>query len=618
MLQAFRTHKRWMMFIASFFIVPSFVVTGVYSYNRMIQSEEKVAEIDGEGISPQEFDNAKRQYLDNVRRAQGSQFNAASFDTQAARAMILDYLLNERALKLEIAKSHVLVSESDAINLIKSAGVFQKNGKFSPEAYQNYLHATGKSDAIFVNELRADMARDVLTGTITRTTLESEFGAKVLFDVMREERTVRYASISSQDFMKTSKPDAKDVRAFYDANLDAFKVAENVDIEYVTLSPASYTNITVNEDEVRAFYEQNATRFTVAETRRASHILVRGEDDKALAKAKSLLEQAKKNPKRFAALAKANSEDPGSAQKGGDLGFFGRGAMVAPFEKAVFEAKKGEIVGPVKTDFGYHVIYVTDLKPSRQQPLAEVRADIEKLYRNNQALRLFANDAETFSNMVYEQSESLAPVIERFKLKPEKLSGVTRNFTDELITPQVSEALFSFDVLKDKRNTSAIEVASNTLLSARVTAHHPESVLPFEEVRPQIENLLTRRNAMAAAKAQAEKLLARYEAGDRNALRFGKPVTVSRQAPQGVPVSALNALMLAKVPQRIVAQGDSAWLVVDVQKSAVPEATQDELAGLKSQLLGMFMPGESRAYLSALKTKYEAKVLNKDYLPEKK
>ncbi len=613
MLQAFRTHKRWMMFIASFFIVPSFIVTGVYSYNRMIQNDEQIAEIGGEGISPADFDNAKRRFLDAARREQGSQFNAAAYDTKEARAVILESLLNERALALEIANSHVQISEAEAVNLVKHAGVFQRNGKFSSEAYQNYLHAIGKSDAIFVAELRRDMAREVLTGAITRSSLESEFGAKILWDVMKEERTVRYAKVESKDFLKTSAPTDKEVRDFYDAHPDAFKVPENVDIEYVTLSPASYTDISVNVDEMKTFYEQNIARFTTPETRRASHILIAGDTEEAQKKAQNLAATLKKTPSRFAALAKTNSEDPGSAKQGGDLGFFGRGQMVAEFEKAVFENKKGTVVGPVKTQFGYHIIYVTDIRPSSVKSFNQARAEIETLYKNNQALQLFANDAETFSNMVYEQSESLTPVIEKFRLKTTQVKGVTRNFTNELITPQVVEALYSYDVLNDKRNTSALEVGSNTLLAARVVAYHPESIETFEAVKADIKTILTQQNAVMKARKVAEDRLADLEKGKTASVKFGRAVTVSRQAPNGLTPAVVNALMLAKVPSKVSAQGDLDFYIVDVMSSKLPKTDPDELAGLKSQLMSLYMPSESRAYLASLRAKYDAKVLNKDY-----
>ena len=533
MLQSFRTHKRLMMGIAMIFIVPSFVVTGIYSYNRMT-ADDALAEVGGESITAVDFDNAKRQHLDSLRRQLGTNFNPNMLDSQAARAEILANLIAERALGIEMARDYVMVTEADAINMVKSAPNFQRDGKFSREAYQQFLNAIGKSDELFVLELRRDMARQLLLGGASNTAIVPTALAQQVHQMMTEERVIRLSTITPEEFMKTVTVTDDEAKAFYDANKSLFVVPESVDIEYVTLSPANFLDIKPTEDDVKSFYEQNLQRFTVAEQRRASHILIA---DKSLsdadlkAKADKLYAELKAKPALFAQRAKELSQDPGSARQGGDLGFFGKGMMVPEFEKAVFEGKKGDLVAPVKTDFGYHIIRIDDVQPQKVKSLAEARGEIEALYAQQASMQAFASEAENFTNMVYEQSDSLEPVATKFNLKVEKLANVTRTFKHDLINGNVVEALYGFDALSDKRNTNAIEVAHNTLLSARVTAHHPETTKTFEAVKAEIKDRLTAEKAADAAKKAGEDQLAALKKGAKIAVKFGEAKSVTRSMP---------------------------------------------------------------------------------------
>ena len=511
MLQAFRTHKRWMMFIAMIFIIPSFVVTGIYSYNRMSDEESTIATVGESSITVMDFDAAKRQYLDNLRRQMGPSFKANILDTQEARVMILNNLINERLLLLEQMTDYVTIGEADAISVIKQAPAFQRNGSFSADAYKQFLNASGKSDEQFVQELRRDLSREMLTSSIATSSVGSTAIAQRIHNLLSEERTVRTYSISPEQYKKQVKVNDEEAQAFYRDNQSLFAVPESVDIEYVTLSPANYKNIKPSEEDVKTFYEQNPQRFTSPEERSASHILISTagvEEAKAKKEADDLYANLKANPKLFNQLAKEHSDDPGSAQKGGALGFFGRGVMVPEFEQAVFSGKKGDILPPVKSAFGFHIIRIDDIHAPTLKPMNAVRSEIEALYAEQKSMEMFADDAENFSNMVYEQSESLDPVIEAFKLEKHTLNGVTRDYESDVINGHVVDSLYSFDVLDDKRNTNAIEVARNTLLAARVVKHHPASTKAFDEVKSQITTALTNQKAAEMAKAEGEKTLA--------------------------------------------------------------------------------------------------------------
>lgn len=623
MLQAFRTHKRWMMFIAMIFIIPSFVVTGIYSYNRMSDSENDLATVGDTSITMMDFDNAKRQYLDNFRRQMGQSFKPNMLDTAEARASILAALISDRAISLEIASEYMNVGEADAINLVKQAPAFQRDGKFSTEAYQQFLNSMGKSDEQFVLELRRDLTRQMLLSAVSQTTQASNTVAQRIHDLLTEERTIRTFEIKPTAFLKSVSVTDAEAQSYYDQNKSLFAVPESVDIEYVVLSPESYKNIKASEDDIKTFYEQNLQRFSTPEERRASHILIAVNNEKTDADAKKeadeIYKQLQADPSKFAQLAKSKSADPGSARQGGDLGFFQKGMMVPEFDNAVFSGKKRDLVAPVKTQFGYHIIKIVDVKAAQAKPLKEVRGEIEALYQQQAAIRAFAEDAENFSNMVYEQSESLQPVAERFGLKIQTVKNVTRDFEDQLINPNVIEALYGFDVLEDKRNSNAIEVASNTLLSARVTAHHKQTVKTFDEVKGDIVATLKNQKATEAARAQGSADIAKLLDKKSASAKFGDKTVISRERPGAYAYEVVTAALRPeanKLPTYTGVQTqDGSYFVIEVQSSKKIEASPEQLAMRKAELAQLYSNPEQAAFISGLETKFGTQILKDEYKP---
>ena len=623
MLQAFRTHKRWMMFIAMIFIIPSFVVTGIYSYNRMSDSENDLATVGDTSITMMDFDNAKRQYLDNFRRQMGQSFKPNMLDTAEARASILAALISDRAISLEIASEYMNVGEADAINLVKQAPAFQRDGKFSTEAYQQFLNSMGKSDEQFVLELRRDLTRQMLLSAVSQTTQASNTVAQRIHDLLTEERTIRTFEIKPTAFLKSVSVTDAEAQSYYDQNKSLFAVPESVDIEYVVLSPESYKNIKASEDDIKTFYEQNLQRFSTPEERRASHILIAVNNEKTDADAKKeadeIYKQLQADPSKFAQLAKSKSADPGSARQGGDLGFFQKGMMVPEFDNAVFSGKKGDLVAPVKTQFGYHIIKIVDVKAAQAKPLKEVRGEIEALYQQQAAIRAFAEDAENFSNMVYEQSESLQPVAERFGLKIQTVKNVTRDFEDQLINPNVIEALYGFDVLEDKRNSNAIEVASNTLLSARVTAHHKQTVKTFDEVKGDIVATLKNQKATEAARAQGSADIAKLLDKKSASVKFGDKTVISRERPGAYAYEVVTAALRPeanKLPTYTGVQTqDGSYFVIEVQSSKKIESSPEQLAMRKAELAQLYSNPEQAAFISGLETKFGTQILKDEYKP---
>ena len=631
MLQAFRDHKRWLMFIAMVLIIPSFVVTGIYSYNRMSAADNAIAKVGEVSITPEMFDRTKRDQLERLRQQMGEQFRAGILDSEEGRDAILNQLLDTTAIEQTVAKNYISVSEADAVNLIKGAAAFQENGKFKPELYERFLQSQGKSDQQFVWEIRNSLAREALVSAVSGTYPMPDAIVRGMHKLLTEERHVRTKIVNIDQFFEQVSVTPEEVKAYYDAHRDGFKAVEHVNVEFVTLSPDDFKDkVTVNKEEVLAYYEQNKQRWATPEERSASHILIEFGEDKAASKAKAeeILARVKADPTTFAKEAADHSVDPGSASQGGQLGFFGRGVMVPPFEDAVFSAKVGDIVGPVESDFGWHIIKVDDIIEAQARPFEDVKSVIEQEYVDQMAVRLFAEKAEDFTNIVYEQADSLEPVAEEFGLTIQTADNITREgivanptlkplFNDHMI-----DNLFNDESLQEKRNTSAIEVRANMLMSARITKYVPESIRPLEEVTVDIEAGLEIQKATELAKAAGEKALAEVRASNKMGDDFGEAVWVSRHRTAGHPSDFVNHVVAVPAEKLPVYTGMSvaggAYMIAYIDETKVPTPDDRELQSLATELASVYGEADRIGYLKALRETLGEEMLRPDFVKGEK
>ena len=624
MLQAFREHKRWLMVIAMVFIIPSFVVTGIYSYNRMTQSDNSIVKVGDVSITPENFDMAKRQQLERLRQQMGESFHASVLESPEAREDLLRMLMDEAAINQVVAKNYVAVSEAQAIALIKNADALKVDGKFSAERYEQFLRSQGKSDQQFVQEIRQDLAKEAVLSGVTATYPVPKALTEQFFEILTEERNVQTLELAADAYLDKVAVTEDEIKAYYNAHLKDFLSPEHVKAQYVVFSPEAFKDQKANPEEVKTYYEQNQARWGVPEERRASHILIEFGDDKAAAlkKAEEIAVEVKADPSKFAELARTNSVDTGSAEQGGDLSFFGRGVMTKAFEDAVFAAKKGDIVGPVETEFGYHVIYVTDIHEATVEPFEAVKEEIEREYAEQQAIRAFSEHADEFTNLVYEQSDTLDAAAEKFGLKVETADFVTRNgVTDpelsKIITDHVAESLFGSEALKEKRNTSAIEVPGNRLVAARVVEYFPEAERPLADVQGLITDNLKRQKAGTMAVEAGEAKLADVQKS-KSLEGFGDAMWISRRAAQGQEASVVNAALAvpsSKLPaytSAVLADGSSVILYVSETKKH--EAKPEELAGIARELSAVYGESDRRGYLDALEHTLGLKILRPDFV----
>jgi peptidyl-prolyl cis-trans isomerase D len=388
-------------------------------------------------------------------------------------------------------------------------------------------------------------------------------------------------------------------------------------------------SIVLNEEDLKTYYEQNVGRLSGKEERRASHILINAPKDmladdrkKARDRADAVLAQVRKAPDSFADVARKNSQDGGSAPNGGDLDFFGRGAMVKPFEDAAFALKKGDISEVVESDFGFHVIKVTDIKAPKQRSFEELRALIESDLKTQQAQRKFAETAEAFTNGVYEQSDSLKPVADRLKLDVKTASDLQRNplpgGKGVLANPKLLTAIFSPDSLEKKRNTEAVEVAVNQLASARVTQYTAARTRTLSEVRLNVKDRLVAAQSAEMAKKEGVAKLALWKGAAPNNLPAA--VVVTREGAQIVPAQVLDAVLLADastLPAWVgIDMGAQGYVVARVNKLMLrntPVAATAEQE--RKQYAQWVANAENQAYYRMLADRFKVQIKAKRPVP---
>ncbi|GHU06269.1 peptidylprolyl isomerase [Betaproteobacteria bacterium] len=634
MFDAVRNNKRIVQVFLGLITLP-FAFWGVDSYMSNIGAGNDLASVGDSKISLYQFEQSLRERQEQMRQSMGAEYKPEIMNLPEVRLGILNNLIDQRLLLLEASNKRLRVSDQALQQFIANIPSFQEDGKFSSSRYEALIRAQSKSPAQFEGELRQDLALQQLIGSVSASAFVSTTQAEQMLRIQTEERHFSEFKIATAPFAEKLKIEPETVQKFYDENKTRFEVPEQVKAEYVVLSlEALLPQITVSDAEIKSWHESHLERYQQPEERRASHILITPDSDakdardakeKARAKAEDVLKDVQKDPSRFADLAKQYSQDPGSAQQGGDLGFFSRGMMVKPFEDAVFSQKEGEISGLVESDFGYHIIKLTGIHEAKERPQQEVRAEIENELKRQAASRQFAEAAENFNNLVYEQSDSLQPAADKFKLEIQKTDWVPKNADAQaraalgvLNNDKVLSALFSEDAVKNQRNTEAVEVAANTLVSARVLEHVAATIQPFETVKDDIENYLKDEEAMKQARADGEARLAELAKGeDRIAWPEAQGLSRLQARESQLPFSALQAIFKAdvqKLPAYIGVSLDDSYSLFKIDKVVQPEKVdENQLKALKDEYAGVISREDLSAYLSSLRSRYKIDI-NKSLL----
>lgn len=600
-----------------------FALFGIDSYLNQAGRNVAVAEVNGSNISVQEYANA----LQNVRNRLQSEgkMDQAQLDSPEVKSLVLNQLINKRLLSKEIQQEKYAISDAQLSTYITGMPEFQKEGKFSQELYDQTLEQNHISASKFEAGMRADMLAQQAQDGISKLAFVSKTRAENTFQLTNQQREVTVAELKTKDFMKDVKIDPSEVKSYYEKHKDKLLVPEKVKIEFLLLSASSLIpTIQVSDDEIKKYYDENAAKFQGNEQRRASHILIGfgvnatpEQKQQAKAKAEEIEAILKKNPKRFEELAVKESQDPGSASKGGDLGTFGRGAMVKPFEEAVFKMKVNQISDIVESEFGYHIIKLTEASgDSSDFNSLKPKIKAELLYQKAQAA--FTDKAEGFSNMVYEQSGSLEPAAKAFSGQVQKSDWLSREEGAKFFkNDKIMNLVFSEESLKEHRNTEAVEVSPNNLVSARVVDYKPAAPRSFDEVKGSIEALLKLEAASKLALAKGEAALKDLRAGKEvKDIEWITPVTVDRKNAQGLTDLAMNQVFktnAAKLPAYSgVADAKQGYLLVKVIKVEPALADDAEAKKTAQTDLNAALAAEYLAsYKQSLREKSKVKVNEK-------
>lgn len=628
MFDAIRNKSRILMGLLVILIIPSFVLFGVDGYNNRDSRGAVVAKIGDQEITQQQWDAVHQQEVDRIRASMPN-LDAKMLGSEQARYASLERMVNERLIAVASEKQILVTSDQRLANHLRQdpsiASLRGPDGKLDMDRYRQLAASQGMTPEMLEAQVRRDLSGQQVLSALQASAMASQKQSDLALQAFLQRREIQIQRFVPASHVAKVQVTEADLEKFYQSQSERFRSQESADVEYLVLDAAGLAKtIQLPEQDIKTYYEQNVQRLSSQEQRRASHILISAskdapsaDKDKARAKAESLLQTLRKDPKAFADLARKNSEDPGSARNGGDLDFFARGAMVKVFEDTAFALNKGEISQVVESEFGFHIIQLTDIKLPVKPSLEAMRPQLESDLRQQQAKRQFAEYAETFTNSVYEQADTFKPVAEKLRLQVQQAKGVSRSAIAAnqgvLANPKILEALFAEESISKRRNTAAIELGNNTLVSARLVNYRAAAVRPFAEVRDEVRAEFVKDQAMVLAKAEGQARLAEWQKQPALA-QVGPVMLVSRDQTQGQAQQLVDAVLRADpsaMPSLLgVDLGAMGYVVARVNK-VVPreEPASQQKAQTLEQFTRLVASAEAAAYMAHLRSQFKVQIL---------
>jgi peptidyl-prolyl cis-trans isomerase D len=626
MFDLIRSNQRILQFILLVLILPAFVFFGVSGYTRNTSSADEVASVGDISVTRQEYDRAVSGQLQQMRQMFGGQIDPATLDTPELRKNVLDGLTTQKVLQADAQKQNLMGSVEQVEKVIRGyQGLTKPDGSVDVQRLKELLAAQGQSLEGFRSQMQRDLGAQLKPEAVSGTSFLPTTVVERLIALSEEVRDVRELKFSAKEFEGKVVPNAEQIKAYYEKNQAQFQVPESAKVEYVVFGiDQLIKGISLNAEEVKTYYDQNKdTKYKLKEERQASHILLKteGGKDAAKTKAQGLLEQVKKDPSKFAELAKANSQDSGSAAQGGDLGFFERESMVKPFADAAFALKEGQISELVESEFGFHIIRLAAVKGGGVRKFEEVKDELELELKKEQAAKKFTESAQSFTDLVYEQSDSFKPSVDKFKVTVQTLDGLARTGLPKAqpgapVNPAAAvfsnakllNALFSEDSVKRKRNTDAIEIAPNTLASARIVEHIAAKVKSMDVVTADVAAAVKAEQAKELVKTAGEARLKalKEKASDEG---FSPVQEVSRVVQAKLSGPAIEAIFRAsrdKLPTvvgvEIPGEGYAVYQITAVKQPTGEEVVKRSLQA-REQLARGATGFETGSYVNAVKAR---------------
>ncbi|MBK8163445.1 MAG: SurA N-terminal domain-containing protein [Gammaproteobacteria bacterium] len=624
MIQFIRDHAKGV--IAWIIIILVTIPFALWGVNEYFQggSELPVARVGKRPISAQEFQQVYQRELGLRRQILGSDFIVQN--EAAIKRAVLDGLVSSEVMVQAAGKAGFRVSDDRVGSEIRTISQFHRDGKFDPELYAQMLRGAGLAREQFEDGVRRDLLTAQLTAGLADSALVTEHELDRWLRLSEQQRKVGYYLVKAEDYLDRVAPSDAEIRGYYEDNLERFALPERVKAAYVELSLDSLKQqVKVDEEILRRLYEEQAGSFAVGEQRRARHILIKvaetaGADavDEARVRAEGLRARIAAG-ESFAALAREFSDDKGSAQDGGELGFFDRGVMVSPFEEAAFAMKKGELSAPVRTPFGWHIIEVEDVNPGSRRSFSEVRAGLEEDYRRTQAEEQLFDLTENLTNLTYEHPDTLKFASEELGLPIQTTGLFARDQGDGVAANENFRlAAFGEDVIDGGNNSEAIQFGDGRVVVLRIVEKQPATHRPLDEVTDRIRLELIRQGAQRLAEEAGKAIRERMHNGDgveAIAREFGAvwraPVLMGREDAE-IPAELLDTAFTMERPAQDrptlggvqLAGGDFAVLALyEVVDGNLESVTDAERRAQRGELQRLYAQRTASDLLAALRAR---------------
>ncbi|MCF7482563.1 peptidylprolyl isomerase [Vibrio sp. J1-1] len=526
-------------------IILSFVFAGVGSY-IVGGSNNAAAKVGNTDIPRGEFEMAYQNERNRMQAQLGDYFSQMLADpayVESFRKSVLDRMINDVLLDQQAEALGLRISDEQVRSMILEMPQFQSNGQFDQEIYQASLRRAGFSPDTFAEYMRRELVREQLLNALQTSEFTLPGEVQVQGELFTQTRDIRTIVIDFEEFAKNVELTDEEIQDYYKANQDNFTRPEQAKVAYVELSAEALKKQTeVSEEEVQKYYDEHLDKYSSEEQRRVAHILVEGGDE---AKAQAILDELN-NGAEFAALAEEKSDDFGSAENGGDLGWIERDVMDPAFEKAAFALEKvGDVSGLVKSDFGYHIIKLEELKDSVATPFADVESEIRQELVDQKAVDKFYELQNELERVAFEYPDSLDDASKAVDQEVKTTGFISQADAPEVLrNPAVMQAILSPEVKEDGLNSEAIEVAPEHIVVVRVEDVRPETVLPLDEVKDQVVTELSRVKGEQGALELGTKVVTALKEGKtevlaENNLAFGDKETVDRRSPYAQTVFAM-------------------------------------------------------------------------------
>lgn len=585
MLQAIREKAQgWIAWAIVILISIPFALWGIQEYLG-VGGEPEVAVVNGEPITERMLDQRTREFRESMRATLGDNYSASMFDDAMLKPQVLDAMVEEKVLADTTLEWNLRSSDPQVRGFIASLEAFQRDGAFDQLAYETAVRNRGMTRAGFEQTVRQEMTVRQLRAGLAGSAFVTETELDTRTRLQDQKRDIAYAVVPASAYKESVTVTDQALQDFYAANVERYRVPERIRLRYLVLDAAGLAKyVEVDEPALRQYFEDHRSEFVVREERAMRHVLVavpasadEQQVEEARNKAQGVLDRIRAG-EDFAALANQFSDDPGSAANGGDLGWVERGMMVPPFEEAGFSLSSGEVSDLVRTDFGFHIVQVTDIRGGSDATFEDLRDQVETAFRKFEGENLYFDYAERLAESAYENSDSLLPASEALDLPIKTSDWLSRESRPEGVLgyPKVLNIAFSDDVLSERHNSELIEVGPQQAVVVRVGEYEPAGTPPLDEiaevVRADFINDSASRLAAETGKKALEQLAAGVSLEDlarRQAWRFEHPGAVKRdsdQLPLALVTEAFGLPPLQDGPQYAgVAAADGDYLILELR-----------------------------------------------------